>query len=42
MNLCVCASFPFGVECGMWDWIVLNSDHCQISIYFGERPPTGS
>ena len=32
MNLCVCASFPFGSEVGMWDQIKLISDHC-LSIY---------
>ena len=30
--LCV-SHFPFGIECGMWDVIVLIPDHC-ISIYF--------
>ena len=29
----VCASFPFGFEVGMWDLIVLVTDHC-ISFYF--------
>ena len=29
----VCSSFPFGFESGMWDLIVLISDHC-LSIYF--------
>ena len=32
---CVCPSFPFGFECGMWDLIVLIPDHC-ISIYFSK------
>ena len=31
--LCVCPSFPFGIEGGMWDLIVLIPDHC-LSIYF--------
>ena len=30
--LCVCASFPFGFEGGMWNLIVLIPDHC-LSIY---------
>ena len=32
-NLCVCPSFPFGIEGGMWDVVVLIPDHC-LSIYF--------
>ena len=28
----VCPSFPFGIEGGMWDVIVLIPDHC-LSIY---------
>ena len=31
--LCVCPSFPFGFEGGMWDLLVLIPDHC-LSIYF--------
>ena len=23
VKFCVCSSFPFGIECGMWDVIVL-------------------
>ena len=30
--VCVCPSFPFGFEDGMWDLIVLIRDHC-LSIY---------
>ena len=30
----MCPSFPFGIEGGMWDVIVLIPDHC-LSIYFG-------
>ena len=30
--VCV-TSFPFSIECGMWDVIVLIPDHC-LSIYF--------
>ena len=26
------ASFPFGFECGMWDFIVLIPEHC-LSIF---------
>ena len=29
----VCASFPFGIEYGMWDLTVLIPDHC-LSVYF--------
>ena len=29
----VCASFPFGFLVGMWDLIVLVTDHCP-SFYF--------
>ena len=29
---CVYASFPFGFEDGMWNWIVLITDPC-FSIY---------
>ena len=25
INLCVCSSFPFGFEGGMWDLICINS-----------------
>ena len=32
-QICVCPSFPFGIECGMWDMTVLIPDHC-LSIYF--------
>ena len=28
----LCPSFPFGLEDGMWDVIILISDHC-LSIY---------
>ena len=28
LSICVCASFPFGFEGGMWDFIVLVPDHC--------------
>ena len=31
--VCVCASFPFVFEDGIWDLVVLISDHC-LSIYF--------
>ena len=34
VNFRVCPSFPFGVEVGMWDVIILIPDHC-LSIYFG-------
>ena len=34
VKFCVCPSFPFGIEGGMWDAIVLIPDHC-LSIYFG-------
>ena len=27
-EFCVCASFPFGFEGGMWNLIVLIPDHC--------------
>ena len=27
-NLCVCHSFLFGIEGGMWDVIALIPDHC--------------
>ena len=27
-NFCVCPSFPFSIEGGMWDVIVLIPDHC--------------
>ena len=33
VKFCVCPSFPFGVEGGMWDVIVLIPDHC-LYIYF--------
>ena len=31
--LCVCPSFPFGIEGGMWDVIALIPDHLM-SVYF--------
>ena len=31
----MCPSFPFGIESGIWDVIVLISGHC-FSIYFGK------
>ena len=31
-DLCVCPSFPFGIEGRMWDMIVFIPDHC-LSIY---------
>ena len=33
VKFCVCPSFPFGVESGMWGVIVLIPDH-WLSIYF--------
>ena len=33
INLCVCASFSFGFEGGVWDLIVLIPDHC-LSVCF--------
>ena len=39
LSLCVCASFLFGFESGMWDLIVLIPDHC-LSIYFITRRTT--
>ena len=33
VEFCVCPSYPFGIEGGMWDVIVLIPDHC-LSIYF--------
>ena len=30
--VCVCPSFRFGIESGMWDVVVLIPDHC-LSIY---------
>ena len=33
INFCVCPSFPFGFEEGMWGLIVLIPDHC-LSIHF--------
>ena len=32
VRFCVCPSFPFGIEGGLCDVIVLISDHC-LSIY---------
>ena len=38
VKFCVCPSFPYGIEGGMWDLIVLIPDHCLsdhcLSIYF--------
>ena len=33
IKFCVCPSFPFGIESGIWDLIVLIPVHC-LSIYF--------
>ena len=33
IRFCVCPSFPFGIELGIWDVIILNPDHC-LSVYF--------
>ena len=33
VKICVCPSFPFGIESGTWDVIVLIPDHC-LSICF--------
>ena len=33
LSVCMCASFPFGFEDGMWDVIVFVADHC-LSFYF--------
>ena len=27
-SACVCASFPYSFEVGMWDLIVIVRDHC--------------
>ena len=29
LSICVYSSIPFGLEGGMWDLIVLISDHCH-------------
>ena len=36
VKCCVCHSFPFGIESGMWDVIVLVPEHC-LSTYFTLR-----
>ena len=28
VKFCMCLSFPFGIEGGMWDVIALIPDHC--------------
>ena len=33
LSVCVCSSFPFVFEGGMWILIILIPDHC-LSIYF--------
>ena len=33
LSICVCPSFPFDFEGGMWDLIAVIPDHC-LSIYF--------
>ena len=33
VTFCVCPSFPFAIEGGMWDVIILIPDYC-IAIYF--------
>ena len=35
VKFCVCPSFPFGTEGGIWDVIVLIPDHC-LSICFSD------
>ena len=35
LSFCVCASFPFGFQGGVWNLVVLIPDHC-LSIYFSE------
>ena len=35
VKFCVCPSFPFGIEGGIWNVMVLIPDHC-LSIYFPE------
>ena len=37
IKFCVCPSFPFGIEGGMWDVIVFIPDH-YLSIYFVSVP----
>ena len=34
LSICVCVSFPFGFEDGIYALIVLVPDHC-LSFYFG-------
>ena len=36
VKFCVCPSFPFDIAGGMWNVIVLISDHC-LSIYLENR-----
>ena len=36
LSVCMCASFPFCFEAGMWDLIELFSDLC-LSFYFIEH-----
>ena len=33
VRFCVCPSFSFGIEGGVWDVIVIIPDHC-LAIYF--------
>ena len=33
LSICVCISFPYGFEDGMWDLIVLVPDYCYLFIY---------
>ena len=41
VEFCVCPSFPFGFQGGIWDVIVLIPDHC-LSIYFGVKSKDSS
>ena len=40
VKFCVCPSFPFSIEGGLWDVIVLIPVHC-LSIYFEQRITDG-
>ena len=37
VKFCVCPFFPFGIEGGVWDVIVLIPDYC-LSIYYQYEP----
>ena len=41
LSNCMCTSFPFGFQDGMWNFVVLVPDHCPSIFFAGPRSAIG-